>query len=35
MRTVAEQIASLLPSADLDLVDYEFFPGGSVVAGYE
>lgn len=34
-RTFAEQLATLEPSADLDLVDLDFFPGGSAVAGYE
>ena len=34
-RTFGEQIARLDPSADLDLVDLNLFPGGSIVAGYE
>lgn len=34
-RTYAEQLATLEPSADLDLVDLDFFPGGSFVGGYE
>lgn len=34
-KTVAEQIASLDPSADLDLVDLDLFPGGNISAGYE
>lgn len=34
-RTFAEQLATLEPKADLDLVDLDLFPGGSVVAGYE
>src|SRR5690606_466067 len=33
--SAAEQIANLDPSFDLDLVDLDLFPGGSVVAGYE
>lgn len=32
---MAEQIASLSPSGDLDLIDIDLFPGGSIVAGYE
>ncbi len=35
LRTIAEQLANLGPSAELELVDLELFPGGSVVAGYE
>lgn len=35
VRTAAEQIASFDPNVDLDLVDYEFFSGGSISAGYE
>lgn len=35
IRSYAEQIATLEPSVDLDLVDLDLFPGGSVVAGYE
>lgn len=34
-RTYAEQIARLDPSFDFDLVNLEFFSGGSIVAGYE
>lgn len=34
-RTYAEQIASLGPKAELDLIDLDIFPGGSLVAGYE
>lgn len=34
-RTYAEQIATLEPSGDLKLIDLDFFPGGSFVAGYE
>lgn len=34
-RTFAEQIARLDPSADLDIVDLNLFPGGGFVAGYE
>lgn len=33
--SVAEQIATLDPSFDLDLVDLDLFPGGSIVGGYE
>lgn len=33
--SAAEQIANLDPSFDLDLVDLDLFPGGSVVSGYE
>lgn len=33
--SVAEQLATLDPSADLDLVDLDLFPGGSIVGGYE
>lgn len=33
--SAAEQIANLDPKFDLDLVDLDLFPGGSVVAGYE
>lgn len=31
----AEQLANLGPGFDLDLLDAELFPGGSVVSGYE
>ncbi len=34
-RTFAEQLATLEPKADLDLIDLDLFPGGSVVSGYE
>ena len=34
-RTFAEQLATLEPKADLDLIDLDFFPGGTAVAGYE
>ena len=34
-RTYAEQLATLEPSADLNLVDIDLFPGGSMVAGFE
>ncbi len=34
-RTFAEQLATLEPKADLDLIDLDLFPGGSAVAGYE
>ena len=33
--TIAQQLASLDPSFDLDLIDFNFFPGGSITAGYE
>lgn len=33
--TRAEQIASLSPGGELDLVDIDLFPGGSFVAGYD
>lgn len=33
--SAAEQIATLDPSFDLDLVDLDIFPGGSIVGGYE
>ncbi len=33
--TAAQQIATLDPSFDLDLVDLDLFPGSSIVAGYE
>lgn len=34
-RTFAEQLASLGPKAELDLIDLDIFPGGALVAGYE
>lgn len=34
-RTVAEQIARLKIEGEVDLIDYEMFPGGSFAAGYE
>lgn len=33
--SVAQQIANLGPDGDLDLVDVDLFPGGSIAAGYE
>ncbi|MFP5384501.1 MAG: hypothetical protein ACLGHN_00380 [Bacteriovoracia bacterium] len=35
IRSYAEQLATLDPKADLDILDLDFFSGGSVVAGYE
>jgi hypothetical protein len=34
-KTFAEQLASLEPNGDLDLIDLDLFPGGSFVSGYE
>lgn len=34
-RSYAEQLATLEPSADLNLLDIDLFPGGSMVAGFE
>lgn len=34
-RTYAQQLARLEPEADLDILGFDFFKGGSFVAGYE
>jgi len=34
-RTFVEQLATLEPQADLDLINLDLFPGGSFVSGYE
>lgn len=34
-RTFAEQLTRLEPKAELDLIDLDLFPGGSIVAGFE
>ena len=35
IRSYAEQLATLDPKFDLDIIDFDFFSDGSVVAGYE